>query len=172
MKGKRTIDSSPITDARTAAASTRALSTESNLPNRKVHPRTGLPLGEWEYIDKAGKVRTINLRTRKFIQAYAETGNKALAVRMSGTNARTAVAQSLTGQRRLNNAAINEKLQEILDKMNVTPERILQIHTRNMLQSDNLNVSQRAVETFEELVGIKPHKDQQTGTVNVSINIE
>jgi phage terminase small subunit len=114
----------------------------------------------------------MSLRTRKFITAYAQHGNGARAVREAGYNSPRSELQSAIATEYLKKPVVNNRVQELLAGMNITQERILEIHTRNMLQTDNLNVSQKAVETFEHMLGMHAPREGTGGTVNVSINIE
>lgn len=64
---------------------------------------------------------------------------------------------------------VNAEIQALLSQSGIEVDEILDLHARNMRQKDHLPTSQRAIESFEEMIGLK--QDKHTPAINVAFVI-
>lgn len=123
---------------------------------------------------KHSKTSKLTAKQKAFADAYVagdattRLNQTQSALAVYNTDANTA---SVIGHENIRKPIVQEYIQSLLDNNEVTPTLVIETHKRNMLQNKHLPTSQKAVEGFEQIMGITPQNDAKT-TVNVALVIE
>lgn len=112
--------------------------------------------------------KRITPKVKKLVKTYIETESptKAGLAAYNTTNKET--ARSIAYET-LRKPHVKEYMQKLLDK-HISDDELLTIHVRNIKQTENLAVSQKAVESFEVLKGLTV-KDETEKTGHVTVNL-
>jgi len=105
-----------------------------------------------------------------FAQEYAKTKNGTRSIMASGYNVKSAAVASAMANENLAKPKIREAIAELLRENDIELANVLAIHKRNLEQSKHLPTSQKAVNDYYELVGLKEQQD--TNKVNIAFVIE
>jgi phage terminase small subunit len=118
---------------------------------------------------KHGKRKTLTPKQRLFALTYAQIGNATEAYRRS-YDVTTTNRQSLSvmAAETLDKPLVRKEIERLLSP-HIDVQEILSLHARNARQDEHLPTSQRAVESFEEILGIKAQA--QAPSINVAFVI-
>ena len=105
-----------------------------------------------------------------FTQEYAKTKNGTRAVIASGYNVKSAGVAGAIASENLAKPKIREAIAELLRENDIELAKVLAIHKRNLEQDKHLPTSQKAVNDYYELVGLKEQQD--ITKVNIAFVIE
>lgn len=113
----------------------------------------------------------IPLRTKEriFAQEYVKQKNvtRAALAAYDTTDAKTA---SVIGSENLLKPRVNQYIEQLLAKNGITTDEVLSIHARNARQEKHLPTSQKAVESFESMLGLS--EQEANKGVNIAFIIE
>lgn len=119
-------------------------------------------------IDKNGK-ELPTPKEKAFAHKYVETlnGTHSVLATYATKDPKTA---SVIASENLAKPRVRAVIEELMERNNVSVDDVMTIHRRNMLQDKHLPTSQKAVDSFHELLG---HKEQdKTQGVNIAFIIE
>lgn len=108
-------------------------------------------------------------KERRFIKEYVKTGNGTRSVLAAGydTNAKNA---SVVANANLKRLKIREEIARLMADNDIELHNVLKIHKRNLEQDKHLPTSQKAVNDYYELVGLKEQKNENS--VNIAFVVE
>lgn len=118
---------------------------------------------------KNGK-RKITAKQKKFAKHYAKTLNATESAMVSYDTDDRTVAQNI-GSENLSKPIVRQEIEALLRSNEINIPEILSIHRRNMLQTKHLPTSQKAVEGFEDMLGLTV-KEKPTNEVKIAFIIE
>ena len=105
------------------------------------------------------KSRPLTIKQRRFVRAIVEHGNGTRAVREAKygrpDKALTLGTAGIIAHENLQKPNVKSAIERALSDADITTDIVLATHRRNMLQRKHLPTSQRAVETAEEMLGLK-----------------
>lgn len=109
-------------------------------------------------------------KQKAFAKKYAETMN-ATESAMQVYKPKNRLTAQVMGAENLTKPIIRQEIEALMNRNGVKIDDVLSIHKRNMLQSDNLPVSQKAVGDFYDILGVKT-APQDNNSVKVAFIIE
>lgn len=119
----------------------------------------------------ASRTRNLSPKQKAFAKAYVEK-------KMNGTQAALAVYDTKSpnvagaiATENLQKPKIKEEIASLLRDNDIVLADILGIHKRNMLQNKHYPTSQKAVDSFYEILGLK-NGEKATNSVQVAFIIE
>ena len=102
------------------------------------------------------------LRKKKFIKEYVKTGNGTQSVIKAGYSPNGA---HVTANRLLSNATVRAEVVEAFEKQGLSMDEVMETHARNIKQDKHLPTSQRAIDSYYELTGVKKQDTTTNNTV-------
>lgn len=107
--------------------------------------------------------KTLN-GTQSALKVYKVKGNKAVNANGYHTAHQIAVEN-------LQKPAVRQEIEMLMRANNIEVSEVFNIHRRNMLQDKHLPTSQKAVDSFHEMLGLK-NSDKPSSDVKIAFIIE
>ena len=105
------------------------------------------------------------IRKKKFIREYVQSGNATQSAMKAGYSPNNAKAASVTAVRLLANASVRAEVVEAFEKQGLSMDEVMETHARNIKQDKHLPTSQRAIDSYYELTGVKKQDTTTNNTV-------
>ncbi len=120
---------------------------------------------------KAGRPR-LTAKQRHFARNYVETGVLSEAYKKSYDVSPTTKLQTIHSEasRTATIPQVKTEIDRLFAAHGFSVSNAVDTHTQNILQRDNLPTSQRALETYYEMIGLKQKAEQPTINVAFMIN--
>ena len=99
------------------------------------------------------KPRKLSLKARRFAEEYVKTGNGTQSALKVYDTEKPEVANAIAVEN-LQKPSVSSYIEELLSKA-ISDDELLALHVRNAKQTEHLPVSQKAIESLEEIKGIK-----------------
>lgn len=108
-------------------------------------------------------------KERRFVREYVKTGNGTQSALAAGYNT-NAKGASVIASSNLAKLRIREEVAKVMAENDIELHNVLAIHKRNLEQDKHLPTSQKAVNDYYELVGLKEQKSENS--VNIAFVVE
>ena len=102
------------------------------------------------------------LRKKKFIKEYVQSGNATQSAIKAGYSENGASVQAT---RLLANASVRAEIVDAFEKQGLSMDDVMETHARNIKQDKHLPTSQRAIDSYYELTGVKKQDTTTNNTV-------
>ena len=107
----------------------------------------------------------------RFAQEYVKDLNGANAAEVAYNVNNRHTARSVAAEN-LAKPVVRAEIERLLAENGVQTNEIINIHAQNMRQRKHLPTSQKAVESFERMLGIDGGNDDSGNTVNIAVVVE
>lgn len=118
----------------------------------------------------AQRGKRLTAKQRAFAKEYVKTNNGTKSVRSAGYEVANDKVAGAIAVENLAKPLIRQEIARLLEDNDIELSNVLAIHKRNLVQDKHLPTSQKAVNDYYELVGLK--NQPETNKVNIAFVIE
>jgi len=119
---------------------------------------------------QATRAATLSPKQKAFTKEYVKTKNGTKAIKAAGYDVKSDNVAGAIASENLQKPKIREEIARLLADADIELANVLSIHKRNLEQNKHFPTSQKAVNDYYELVGLKDQPD--TAKVNIAFIIE
>ena len=112
------------------------------------------------------------VKQKRFIEAYAQHGNGARAVREAGYGSKTPASQSAVGYELLERPYIREELLALMEKSGLVLEKTMDAHAEVINQDRDLKSRMSAINSHYDILGMRGKRETSKTTKVINLFVD